>query len=452
MLPKLDLLVEHARLVLPEGVVEKSLAVREGKIAAILDSSEGIAAQCMMDVNGMYVLPGGIDDHVHFNDPGFTWRDDFPHASRAAACGGVTTVIDMPMQNEPTVANGHILQKKAAYLTGRSYVDFALWGALIRTNRDKLGDLQEAGAAAFKCFMSEPSKDYTNLTLEEIEDRLDILKSFGGLAGFHCEDCAMLKEGESQKCAAGATARQDYLDVHSVAAEKKAVRDLLNIVRRTGGRVHICHVSHPEVAELIRKAKKEGLAVTAETCMHYLLLTDEDFLKKGGVLKCSPPLRSSQAAEQLFDYVLDGTIDTICSDHSPCDLAEKKEDGPRGIFGAWGGLSGVQTTLQTCWDYVVNRRHASPALVTRLFAERPAKIFGLWRRKGALLPGFDADFVLLDPNREWEIREADLLYKHPFSAFCGQKGRGLPVATYLRGKRIYGSDGFCEKPSGHFLA
>ena len=341
---------------------------------------------------------------------------------------------------------------KKALVEHESYTDFAFWGALIRTNRDDLQALHEEGAKAFKCFMCEAGGDYTDLNLSEIEDRLQLLKAFHGLAGVHCEDYAMLKDEAAAKIAAGLISRQDYLDVHSVAAEKKAVRDLLNIARRTGGRVHICHVSHPEVAELIRKAKKEGLAVTAETCMHYLLLTDEDFLKKGGVLKCSPPLRSPQAAEKLFDYVLDGTIDTICSDHSPCDLAEKNEDGPRGIFGAWGGLSGVQTTLQTCWDYVVNRRHASPALVTRLFAEHPAKIFGLWGRKGALLPGFDADFVLLDPNREWEIREADLLYKHPFSAFCGQKGRGLPVATYLRGKRIYGSEGFCEKASGHFLA
>lgn len=448
----LDLLVKNARCIRSDGIREENIAIENGRIASLLPCDEKPAAESVLDASGYCVLPGNIDAHTHFNEPGYTWREDFSHGSRAAAKGGVTTVVDMPMNNKPPVSTARRFMNKKALVEHESYTDFAFWGALIRTNRDDLQALHEAGAKAFKCFMCEAGGDYTDLNLSEIEDRLQLLKAFHGLAGFHCEDYAMLKDEAAAKIAAGLTSRQDYLDVHSVAAEKKAVRDLLNIARRTGGRVHICHVSHPEVAELIRKAKKEGLGVTAETCMHYLLLTDEDFLKKGGVLKCSPPLRSPQAAEKLFDYVLDGTIDTICSDHSPCDLAEKNEDGPRGIFGAWGGLSGVQTTLQTCWDYVVNRRHASPALVTRLFAEHPAKIFGLWGRKGALLPGFDADFVLLDPNREWEIREADILYKHPFSAFCGQKGRGLPVATYLRGKRIYGSEGFCEKASGHFLA
>lgn len=448
----LDLLVKNAKCVSSEGVKEQNLAIENGRIADLLPCGEEPAAMELLDAKRYVVLPGGIDAHTHFNEPGYSWREDFAHGSRAATKGGVTTIIDMPMNNKPPVSTARRLQEKKALVGPEAYVDFALWGALIRTNREDLQALHEAGAKAFKCFMCEAGGDYTDLTLEEIEDRLQILKSFGGLAGFHCEDYAMLKEGEAQKLASGATGRQDYLDIHSVAAEKKAVRDLLAIVRRTGGRVHICHVSHPEVAELIRQAKAEGLKVTAETCMHYLLLTEDDFLRQGGVLKCSPPLRSQKAAEALFDYVSDGTIDTICSDHSPCERFEKREDGRKGIFGVWGGLSGVQTTMQTCWDYVVNRRHASPALVAKIFAEQPAKIFGLWGRKGALLPGFDADFVLLDPDRDWEIRETDLRYKHPFSAFCGQKGRGLPVTTYLRGEKIYGSGGFCEKPSGRFLA
>lgn len=448
----LDLLVKNAKCITSAGVKEQNLAIKEGRIVDLLPCGEVPAAAEMIDAAGYYLLPGGVDAHTHFNEPGYSWREDFVHGSRAAAKGGVTTIVDMPMNNKPPVSTANRLQEKKTLVESEAYTDFALWGALIRTNREDLQALHEAGAKAFKCFMCEAGDDYTDLTLAEIEDRLKILKSFGGLAGFHCEDYAMLKDGEVQKLAAGATGRQDYLDVHSVAAEQKAVRDLLTVARRTGGRVHICHVSHPEVAELIRQAKQEGIMVTAETCMHYLLLTEDDFLKRGSILKCSPPLRSSQAAAELFDYVADGTIDTICSDHSPSAPKEKAEDGPRGIFGAWGGLSGVQTTMQTCWDYVVNRRHASPALIARLFAERPAKIFGLWGRKGALLPGFDADFVLLAPDREWEISAEDLLYKHPFSAFCGQTGRGLPVATYLRGQKIFGSEGICWEPRGHFLA
>lgn len=446
-----DLLVKNASLVCPDGVKEKTLAVRDGKIVALLTPETVVESRKVIDASGCYVLPGVIDGHVHFNEPGYTWREDFRHGSRAAAKGGVTTVIDMPMQNLPAVSSARIMQKKIALLTGRSMVDFALWGALIRGNRDKLAELQAHGVAAFKCFMCNPGKDYTDLRLGEIADRLSLLKSIGGLAAFHCEDYNLLKKGEEACLAKGKIGRQDYLDVHSVEAERKAVADVIRLARGMEARVHICHVSHPVVAELIRQAKSEGVKITAETCMHYLVLTEEDLLVRGGVCKCSPPLRSKEAAAQLWAYVEDGTIDTICSDHSPCLLAEKNEQGPKGIFGAWGGLSGVQTTLQTAWDYMVGQKQVSPVLLAQRLSENPARIFGLYGRKGALKAGFDADFVILDPSAAWQIESTDLAYRNKFSAFCGLSGQGLPIATYLRGECIYAHNNFPAYPAGRFL-
>lgn len=447
----LDLLIKNGQLVYPTEIKYGCLAVKDGKIVDISDETSSLEAKKVIDAKGFYILPGMIDDHVHFNDPGFTWRDDFPHASRAAARGGITTVIDMSMQNVPAVATGQILQKKAAYLTGRSYVDFALWGALIRTNRAHLLGLAEAGAAALKCFMSEPSSDYTSLWPKEIADRLKILSSTGILAGFHCEDYHLLKSGEKACLRDGKKARKDVLAVHSVASEKKAVQELIGILRQTGGRIHICHVSHPEVAMLIKRAKQQGLHVTAETCLHYLLFDDEDYLKRGPLFKCAPPLRSKAAMQDLWHYVEDGTLDTVASDHSPCTLEEKDESGPKGAFGAWGGLSGVQTTLQGFWNLAVEEHGASPLLVAKVLAENPARIFGLWGRKGALLPGFDADFVFLDAERGWEIKAKQLEYLNKFSAFVGLQGTGLPVATYLRGRCIYEDGVFPEKPQGRFV-
>lgn len=446
-----ELVVKNGRLVCSDEIKKGTLVVEGGRIAAILPPGETVDADQVVDARDCYVLPGGIDNHVHFNDPGYTWREDFAHGSKAAAKGGITTVVDMPLQNLPPVSSAKLLKKKASIATGKSYVDFALWGALLRSNREELAEMQADGAAAFKCFMCDPGKDYTDLQLEEIRDRLLLMKKIGGLAGFHCEDYAMLKASEEACLKDGRTGRADYLAVHSLAAEQKAVGDIIQLVREIDVPVHICHVSHPAVAEAIRQAKQEGLPITAETCMHYLLMTEENLLQYGAVYKCSPPLRKQEDADALWDYVADGTLDTICSDHSPCQLSEKGEDGPKGIFGAWGGLSGVQTTLQACWDYVVEKRQASPLLVAKTMAENPAKIFGFGDRKGRLAPGMDADFVILDAEKSWQVKAEELEYLNKFSAFCGCSGKGLPVATYLRGQCTYQENSFAQVPRGEFI-
>lgn len=448
----LDLLVTHAVLVTEQETMQGSLGVKDGRIEGLYPEGAPVPeAARTLDAGGKYILPGGVDDHVHFNDPGFTWREDFAHGSRAAAKGGITTVIDMPMQNKPSVDTAAIFRAKEAHVTGEAFVDFGFWGSLIRTNREDLKGLAEEGALAFKSFLPDAGKDYTNLTIAEARDRIALLKEFDALTGFHCEDDAMIRAGEETALREGRTTAADYLAARPVEAEAKAVADILGILRETGGRAHICHVSHPRVAELIREAKAEGLRVTAETCMHYLLFTGDDLIAHGGAFKCSPPLRDRAAADGLFAYLADGTLDTVCSDHSPCRLDEKDASGPEGMFGAWGGISGVQTTLAGLWDYTVNRKHASPTLVARVLSANPARIFGIADRKGRLAPGLDADFVLLDPEQPWEVRADSLAYLNKFSAFVGTKGKGRPVATYLRGKAVFDHGEFVGEPGGRLL-
>lgn len=448
----LDLLVTHAVLVTEQETMQGSLGVKDGRIEGLYPEGAPVPeAARTLDAGGKYLLPGGVDDHVHFNDPGFTWREDFAHGSRAAAKGGITTVIDMPMQNKPSVDTAAIFRAKEAHVTGEAFVDFGFWGSLIRTNREDLKGLAEEGALAFKSFLPDAGKDYTNLTIAEARDRIALLKEFDALTGFHCEDDAMIRAGEETALREGRTTAADYLAARPVEAEAKAVADILGILRETGGRAHICHVSHPRVAELIREAKAEGLRVTAETCMHYLLFTGDDLIAHGGAFKCSPPLRDRAAADGLFAYLADGTLDTVCSDHSPCRLDEKDASGPEGMFGAWGGISGVQTTLAGLWDYTVNRKHASPTLVARVLSANPARIFGIADRKGRLAPGLDADFVLLDPEQPWEVRADSLAYLNKFSAFVGTKGKGRPVATYLRGKAVFDHGEFVGEPGGRLL-
>lgn len=446
-----DLLIKNAKIVTENEVKLGCVGIENGCIIAILDSGDdNLEAKSCIDIQGKYLLPGGIDDHVHFNEPGYTWREDFAHGSRAAAKGGITTVIDMPMQNRPPVTNVKVFQDKEALLEGKSLIDYCFWGALVRYNADDLKALDAEGAVAYKSFMCDPGNDYTNLFPEEIEERLNILKEFDGLAGFHCENYAMIKENQEKAISEGRVSRKDYLTARPVEAELKAVEDIVNIVAKTKGKAHICHVSHPLVAQCIKEAKANGLQITAETCMHYLLFTENDLIEKGMAFKCSPPLRAPKDAEKLWDYVEDGTLDCICSDHSPARIDEKSED-ENGAFGAWGGISSVQTSLQGLWDYVVNKKQLSPTIIAKVLAANPAKIFGIYGKKGAIKQGFDADLVVLDENINWEITADCLEYKNKFSAFCGQKGQGLPVMTIVRGNIVYDNGKFSDEYAGKLI-
>lgn len=431
-----DILFKNAHIVCSDGLFFGHIAVKNGKIASITNR-DNINAEKIIDVQNNYILPGAIDCHVHFNEPGYTWREDFQHGTKAAAAGGITTVIDMPMQNTPAVADAVLVERKDRLLHGKAYVDYAYWGALIHDNLDKLGELAKTGVAAFKCFMCTPSPDYTKLDLTEIEKVLVTLKTYKAVAGFHCEDDKIIAEQSDEFIRNEAFSRENHIKARPLAAELKAISDIINLAEKTGGKVHICHVSHPEAAALIKQARQKGVQITAETCMHYLVFSNEDLLTEGAVFKCAPPLREKESPGQLWEYVQDGTIDCICSDHSPCAITEKAEDGEQGIFSAWGGISGVQTSLQLLWDMAVNKYKQSPLLVARLMAENPAAIFGLNHCKGILREGMDADMVIIDPEKKWTIKDEELYYKNKFSAFSGLSGQGCAVLTMVRGNVVY---------------
>ncbi|OPX43626.1 allantoinase [Ruminiclostridium hungatei] len=432
-----DLLITGAVIVNADGIKKGSIAVKAGKVAGTLKEHETAEAVETLNIEGKYIFPGFIDCHVHFNEPGYTWRENFETGSQAAALGGVTTVVDMPMLNKPAVMDAEAFAGKLALIEGRSAVDFGFWGALINSNMKmkKLEELNKCGVLAFKCFMCDPGEDYTSLNDEEIHSALSILKKFGGLAGFHCEDDEIVRRLTLNKLENGQLSRMDYLESRPVEAELKATKDLIRLAESTGAKVHICHVSHPAVAEEIRLAKRRGIKITSETCLHYLVFNEETLLEKGMLYKCSPPLRKKADSEALWSYVCDGTIDLICSDHSPATEKEK-EEGELGAFGAWGGISGVQTTVQGLYHLVVNSRGESPCMVARLMSQRPAEIFSVYGRKGRIQEGFDADFTVIDPQVEWEITAEDLKYKNRISAFTGLKGKGKPVLTVVRGKIV----------------
>ncbi|MEQ8196493.1 MAG: allantoinase AllB [Clostridiaceae bacterium] len=432
-----DMIIRNVNIVTNEKIEYGSIAIKDGKITDIIFSDCKEDSEIVINGDGKYVFPGIIDAHVHLNEPGFTKREDFTHGTQSAALGGVTTVIDMPMQNEPALWNKEIFNSKENNVSSKAYVDYAFYGALVSYNLNKLDELNTSGVVAFKSFFAPVSPDYTTLTAGQIRDALSIIKKFDGIASFHCEDYSIVTYAQDKAIKEGRLTRKDFLDSRPVIAELIAVKNIIELSKEQNCRVHICHVSHPLVAEEIKKAKTSGVKITSETCPHYLIFDENDFLNRGASFKCAPPLRTSVDKEYLLNYIIDGTIDIIASDHSPCALEEKSEES--GIFNAWGGISGIQTGLQVIYDHLIVKKGFSPSLITKIMSSNPSKIFGL-SNKGNLTVGSDADMVLLDPNKEWEITNDSLRYLNKQSAFAGLKGKGAPVLTILRGK-IVAEDG-----------
>lgn len=444
-----DVLIKNGKVVTSDDVLEANVAVKNGKVAAVTSWGEEPEAKEVIDAAGKFVFPGAIDSHAHLNDPGYNWREDYEHGTAAAGVGGLTTIVDMPLQNEPAMTDGKIMDAKEAHVSPNAYVDYCFWGGLTDYNFNALKEMDEKGCVAFKSFIGPVSPDYVSLSYGQAREALQIIKSFGGRAGFHCEDYSIIKWEEARAKKEGRNTWRDFLDTRPVVAELIATKAILDLARDTGCKVHICHVSHPDVAEAIAEAQAEGLDVTAETCSHYLCLTEEDVIKRGAICKCAPPLRTADAVEEMWEYVNAGILSCVGSDHSPCADYEKDETKD-GVLGAWGGISGIQNVMQVVYSEGVDKRGYDPTLLARVLSEGPAKTFGIYGKKGAIKVGFDADIVILDPDKEWEITPESLYYVNKISAFVGMKGKGLPVCTMVRGQvvakdgQLVGTKGYGE--------
>ncbi|MBC2723582.1 allantoinase AllB [Desulfosporosinus sp.] len=444
-----NLVIKNGKVVTSERVFEASICVNDGKIAAIVEAGSPIEAEEVIDAQGTYIFPGAIDSHAHLNDPGYLWREDYSHGTAAAGVGGCTTIVDMPLQNEPALTDAQIFDTKEESVSPNAYVDYCFWGGLVDYNLQNLKELDKKGCVAFKSFIGPVSPDYVSLSIGQAKEALEILKECDARAGFHCEDYSIIKWEEARAKRKETNDWKDFLNSRPVIAELIATQNIIDLARELNAKVHICHVSHPRVAKLIKEAQLEGIDVTAETCGHYLTFTDEDVIRNGSLFKCAPPLREAAAVEEMWKYVNDGTLCCIGSDHSPCELSEKSEE-KHGIFGAWGGISGIQNVMQVVFSEGVAKRGYNPTLLARSLSEGPAKTFGIYGKKGAIEVGFDADLVLLDPDKEWEITSDSLYYVNKISAFVGLKGKGLPICTLVRGQvvakdgQLVGQKGFGE--------
>ena len=441
-----DLALTNGTIVDSDRMYQADVYIKDGKIAAICENKEVFPVKETVDVKGQLLFPGAVDSHMHIGEYQADY-EEMDTATAAAVVGGVTCLIDMPVnQQSPSIVNETLFEEKRKHLEEKSYADFCMWGALVPDNIDRLKGMHDLGAIAFKSFLPGGGNDFPALNMARVRTALQKIAEFGGMAGFHCEDNWIIREGVEDMVKNKRNTRRDFLNSRPLIAEILATRDIIELARETKAKVHICHVSHPKVAQMVAEAKRQGVNISAETCVHYLVFSEEDLIEKGCLYKCAPPLRRKEDSDELWDYVKDGTFTSVASDHSP-GMPENRDDTKRPIYEVGNGISGIQTMFQTYFDAAV-KRACSPTLLAGTLAEGPAKRFGIYGKKGAVKVGFDADIVVFDPDKPWEVKAQDLYYKQKISAYVGLKGVGVPTATYLRGRlvasngKIVGNAGF----------
>ncbi|MGK5529971.1 allantoinase AllB [Streptomyces sp. URMC 129] len=424
------LVLRSTRVITPEGVRAASVAVADGRITAVSPHDAPVPDGArLVDYGDAALLPGLVDTHVHINDPGRTVWEGFATATRAAAAGGVTTVIDMPLNSVPPTTTPAHLDVKRETARPRVHVDTGFWGGAIPGNTGELKALHEAGVFGFKCFLSPSGvEEFPELGPDELAAAMGEIAGFGGLLIVHAEDPGHLAAAPA---ADGSLRYADFLASRPHTAETEAVARLIGLARRLDARVHVLHLSSAEALPLIAEARASGVRITAETCPHFLTLTAEEVPDGATEFKCCPPIREAANQDLLWAGLADGVIDCVVSDHSPCTADLKVPD-----FGAaWGGIASLQLGLPAVWT-AARRRGLGLPDVARWMATAPARLAGLSGRKGAIAPGHDADFAVLDPEATFTVDPAALHHRNQVTAYAGRLLHGVVLATWLRGRRI----------------
>jgi allantoinase len=427
-----ELAIKNCRIVNSRTTIEGVIYISEGRISGISGTFQGTAKE-VFDAEGLFVLPGAVDGHIHMMDPGFTEREDFITGTKAAARGGVTTIIELPNQARPLVFTAKGLKEKKEHLSERAVVDFGLLGGLSLEHKEDLKEMWDTGALGFKGFTTSRPGEQVLLpgVMAEIFEEM---RSFDGVALIHAEDDSLLQYNERRLKSAG---RKDYLSVlewRSREGESLAVKQVIDVAEAMGARVVIAHVSLPELLRHIWEAKGRGARVYAETCPQYFTMTEDDLAKKGPFAKFTPPMRGRQEADGIWKGLSLGQVDMVNSDHVPFPR-ESKEKGLEDIWEAPFGIPGVETTTRLLLDGVAGGL-ITLNQVAALRSENAAVIYGLADRKGYLQVGYDADLILIDLDKETVLKDEDIISKCKWTPYAGRKIRGEITMTMVRGKVV----------------
>ena len=430
-----------SRVITPDGVRPAAVVVEQGRIQALLAPEDAPRAALLHQFGDLVLLPGLVDSHVHVNEPGRTEWEGFATATRAAAAGGYTTLVDMPLNCLPETTTVAALEAKRTAAAGQCRVDWAPWGGLTGLNHAHLAPLADAGVAGFKCFLVDPGIDgFTMISEQELEAALPTLAATGLPLLVHAELAAHLYTGgDADDWQQYAT----YLRSRPDEAELAAIRMLIGLCRKYAFPLHIVHLSTALALEDLAQARAEGLPVTVETCPHYLHFFAEEIPAGGTLFKCAPPIRSRTNREALWQGLRDGIIDLIATDHSPCPPSMKEGDFRK----AWGGVASLSVAISVIWTEMRQRGLPLEDLA-RWMSAQPAKLAGLEKHKGAIAAGYDADLVVFDPDAHFTLSTEDLQYRHLVSPYLGESLHGKVRATFVRGNAVYPEGSFSDPPVG----
>ena len=450
-----DLIIKNGLVILNGGEVYTDVAVTNGKIAAI---GENLGeAKETIDATGLIVSPGMVDAHVHITDPGGGYRDlweGYVTGTKACAKGGVTSFMEMPLNQVPATVDKESFDIKYDAGKGKLLSDVGSFGGLVPYNLEGgIQELDEGGVAAYKCFMATCGDrtidgDFMNVDDYSLYEGMKQVAKTGKVLAIHAENAAITDKLGDIAYKNGETTLAAYVATRPVFTEVEPIRRAILFAKETGCRIHICHIACPEGVEEVVKAQAEGVDVTCETCTHYLYFTTDELDAIGPVVKCSPPIRDKKAQDGLWEYVANGGLSFVTSDHSPCTPDLKDKDN---AFEAWGGISGVQNNVDVLFDEGVQKRDLPLTTFANIIATNPAKRFGL-DEKGEIAIGKDADFVLIKPNAPYTLQAEDLEYRNKISPYIGRTIGAQVDATILRGQMIYSKEtGVSEDAIGVFI-
>ena len=448
-----ETIIRSRRVVLPETIGPASVHIRDGVITAIggWDGwGDGPAEISLIDAGDAVVMPGLVDAHVHVNEPGRTAWEGYTTATRAAAAGGVTTIVDMPLNSIPPTTTRAGFAEKLAVAQGQCWVDVAFWGGVIPGNTSELKPLLENGVRGFKCFLIHSGVDeFPHVTTENLREAMPELARLNSVLLVHAELPGPIDDAAIELSGADPKDYETFLRSRPRESENQAIALMIKLCRETGARVHIVHHSSSDALPLLKTARDEGLPLTVETCPHYLTFAAEEIPDGATHYKCCPPVRERENREKLWQALADGTIDMVVSDHSPCTPDLKlRESGD--FMEAWGGISTLQFGLPVLWTQASKRGFALRD-ITRWMSAAPAKLAGLDKFKGEIAPGYDADIVIWQPEKEFEVRTDLIHFKNKITPYTGMNLRGVVETTYVHGNKVFDTGEFAATPKGNLL-
>lgn len=424
--------IRSRRVVTPSGTGPASIVIEDGKIAAVLAWDDGAD----VDAGELAILPGIVDTHVHLNEPGRTEWEGFATATRAAAAGGTTTLVDMPLNSIPATTTREALAAKRLAARGQCAVDVGFWGGVVPGNAGELAGMVLDGVRGFKCFLVESGVDEFGWVGEpELVPAMQILAGLHVPLLVHAEVMGPIARAEAALAGADPRAYATYLASRPPAAEEEAIALVTRLCRATGARTHIVHHSAASALDQLRAARAEGLPLTAETCPHYLRFAAEQIPDGATAWKCAPPIRDEANRELLWAALAEGVLSLVASDHSPCTPALKQPEAGD-FLAAWGGIAGLQLALPVVWTEARARGHSLDDLV-RWMCAAPARLAGLTGKKGAIVAGNDADLVIFDDAALVQVDAPMIRHRHSITPYAGALLHGRVHATYLRGHRVF---------------